>query len=70
MRLQISFILLLITAATATSIIWRDFAAAREGDPLPRLLVFALAPVALVTVLLLGRIVMKVKSTPDRGKGR
>jgi len=70
MRLQISFILLLITAATATSIIWRDFAAAREGDLLPRLLVFALAPVAPVAIFLLGRIVMKVKSTPDRGKGR
>ena len=70
MRLQISFILLLITAATATSIIWRDFAAAREGDPLPRLLVFALAPVALVTIFLLGRILMKVRGARNRVRGR
>ncbi len=70
MRLQASFLLLLIAATTATSIIWRNFAAAREGDPPARFLIFALAPVALVSIVLLGRIIMKVRSAPDRVKRR
>jgi len=68
MRLQISFILLLISAATATSIIWRDFGVAREGDTDARLLIFTMALVALISIALLARIVLKVKNVRLQGR--
>ncbi len=68
MRLQISFILLLIIDATATSIVWRDFAPAREGEPLARLLVFTLTPIALISSALLARILLKAKNVRLQGR--
>lgn len=70
MRLQASFVLLLLIAATATTIVWRDFAAAREGDTLARFLVLALSPAALMSITLLGRIVLKVRNVRDAGGER
>ncbi len=61
MRLQAAFLVLLLTASTATSIVWRDFAGARNGNTEARLLVVTLALVALLSITLLGRIVLKGK---------
>ncbi len=68
MRLQISFVLLLIAATTATSVVWRDFAVAREGDTGARLLIFTMALVALISIALLARIVLKVKNVRLQGR--
>ena len=62
MRLNLTFILLLLTASTATSLVWRNFAVARDGDAVARLMVFVGVPVALLCAVLLGRIVTKVRS--------
>jgi hypothetical protein len=61
-RLNLMFVLLLLTATTATSLVWQSFTAARDGDPVGRVMVFVAAPVALAAVVLLGRIVTKVNS--------
>jgi len=62
MRLNLMFIMLLLTASTATSLVWRNFIIARDGDPLARIVVLIGAPVALASVVLLARIVTKVSA--------
>jgi hypothetical protein len=61
MRLQVSFVTLLVLATTATSLVWRESSPAEHGDLLAEFAVLALAPVALLAIALLGRIVVKVK---------
>lgn len=68
MRLQASFLLLLLIASTATSIIWKDFGSARDGDAVARAVVFSVTPVALVSVVLLGRIILAVGALRRRAK--
>lgn len=70
MRIQLTFVLLLLIAATATSIVWREFASARAGDTLARAVVLALAPVGVAALILAGRIVVKVQSTRQRATRR
>ena len=62
MRLQVSFLALLLTASLATSLVWRELSSAREGDLAARFVVFTLVPIALFSIILLGRIVLTVKS--------
>jgi hypothetical protein len=54
--------LLLLTASIATRLVWENFAVARDGDAAARVAVFLGAPVALVSFVLLARIVTKVRS--------
>jgi hypothetical protein len=61
MRLQVSFITLLVLATTAISLVWRESSPAEQGDLFAEFVVFAFAPVALLAIVLLGRIVGKVK---------
>ena len=68
MRLNLTFMLLLLTASIPTSLVWENFAAARDGDAAARVVVFLGAPVALVSFVLLARIVTRVRSARgDRG---
>jgi choline-glycine betaine transporter len=69
-RLNLTFIVLLLTASTATSLVWQNFTAARDGDPVGRVMVFVGVPVALASVVLLGRIVTKVNSPRPGRRGR
>ena len=66
MRLQVSFLTLLLTASIATSFVWREFTAARYGDDLARVMIFSLALLAAGSMVLLARIVIKVKSMSNR----
>jgi hypothetical protein len=61
MRLQVSFVTLLVLATTATSLVWRESSLAEQGDLRAEFVVFTFAPVALLAIALLGRIVLKVK---------
>lgn len=70
MRIQLTFVLLMFLAATSTSVVWREFAPARGGDELARALVLALAPVGVVTLILAGRIVIKVQAARQSAGGR
>ena len=69
MRLQLSFVSLLLVTSLSSGIIWRNFESAREGDPGARAVVLALAPLAFTGMLLLSRIMIKVKAT-KRGPAR
>lgn len=69
MRLNLAFIVLLLTASTATSLVWRNLTVARDGDLTARVVVLIGAPVALLCVVLLARIVTKVRSAQRGGKG-
>ncbi len=60
MRLTISFVVLLLAASTATSLVFRNFSTARGGDSEARIAVFFGAPIALVALVLLSRIMLKV----------
>lgn len=62
MRIQIAFVLLLLLAATATSVAWREFASARSGDGSAQVLVPVLAAVGTVAFFLAARIVLKVQT--------
>lgn len=66
MRLQLSFVLLLLIASISTGVIWKNLATAREGEELARVMVFPLALLAAVSMVLLMRIVIKVKSHGGR----
>jgi hypothetical protein len=61
MRLQVSFVTLLILATMATSLVWRESSPAEHGDLLAEFVVSVFAPVALLAMALLGRIVLKVR---------
>ncbi len=65
MRLQLTFMLLLIVAASAVSIVWQDLSAARGGEILPRILVLGAFLVALASTLLLARIILR---TPRKSR--
>lgn len=58
MRLQLTFVLLLLTSSTATSLAWRNFARARSGDALGQALVFVAATIAVLSFTLLARIIV------------
>jgi len=58
----VAFVLLLLIATVATGLVWQNVAVARDGDAVARLVVFSAAPVAAVSVALLGRIVVKLSS--------
>lgn len=68
MRLNLAFILLLLTASTATSLMWSNFTMARDGDSFARVVAFVGAPVALASLVLLGRIVTKVSAARRAGR--
>lgn len=68
MRLQVSFVVLLLIAATATSVTWREFSAARDGDTGARMIVLALAPVGAAALVLLGRIIVRVQAAGRPGE--
>ena len=61
MRLQVSFVTLLVLATTATSLVWRESSLAQRGDRLAEFMVVGLTPIALLAIALLGRIVLKVR---------
>ena len=69
MRLNLAFIVLLLTASTSTSIVWRNFAIARDGDPFARIVVLVGSLLALASAVLLARIVTKVSAVRRGGKG-
>lgn len=69
MRVQLMFILLLLIAASATSIVWREFASARAGDTVARVVVLALTPVGIAALSLAGRIVVKAQGARERTAG-
>ena len=62
MRLNAMFLVLLLVATAAAGTVWGDFAAARAGALEARLTVLSAAPVALMAIALLGRIVVKVSA--------
>jgi hypothetical protein len=68
MRLQVTFVGILLVASASTSLVWRNLDVARDGDAWARLLVFALALVSAVSLVLLGRIVSKARR-PGRPAG-
>lgn len=68
MRLNISFLALLLLATLSVGLDWANFQPARDGDPLARLIVFASAPVAIVAIALLTRIIVKVDDTRRTGR--
>jgi len=59
MRLQLSFIALLLIASISTSVIWKNLATARDGDDAATIAVFTALPAAFVSILLLCRIVLR-----------
>ncbi len=67
MRLNLTFMFLLLAVSIAMGLVWENFAAARDGDPAARVVVFLGAPVAVVTFVLLARIVTRVRSA-QRGR--
>ena len=62
MRIQLTFVLLLLMAATSTSAVWREFASARGGDVFARAVVLALTPIGAAALVLAGRIVIKMRA--------
>lgn len=60
MRLNVAFLVLLLVAATATSVAWRATAAALAGDAAAWLSVAIATPVGLAALALLIRIVGRV----------
>lgn len=70
MRIQIVFVLLLLIAATATSVVWREFASARSGDGSAQVLVLVLTAVGTAAFVLTARIVVKVQAARDQARRR
>jgi hypothetical protein len=62
MRLNAAFLFLLLVATAATGLVWGDVASARDGALGARVSVLLAAPVALIAITLLGRIIVKVSA--------
>ena len=60
MRLLTSFVVLLLVAATANTMVWQNLLAARVGEATARVVVFISAPLAFAAVVLLAHIVLRV----------
>lgn len=60
MRLLTSFVVLLLVAATASTLVWQNLVAARAGETTARMVTFIAAPLAFAAVVLLARIVLRV----------
>lgn len=69
MRLPLSFIVLLLVATAATGLLWGSFPEARTGETAARLVASVAMPVALLSFLLLARIVWKIDVARRAGKG-
>lgn len=70
MRLNVVFVALLLVAATATSVAWRETDAALTGDAAAWVSVTISAPVGLVALAMLVRIVgrlTRARSAAGRG---
>jgi membrane associated rhomboid family serine protease len=61
-RLNLAFVLLLVTASTAISVVWQSFSAATGGDLVASLVVAAGVLSGLAAGVLLGRIIVKVSA--------
>ncbi len=68
MRLTLSFLVLLVIATAAAGLAWGNFADARAGDAVARLIVFLAAPVGAASLALLGRIMVQVSAVRRAGK--
>ena len=69
MRLPLSFIVLLLVATAATGLLWGSFPEARVGDTAARFVASVAMPVALLSFLLLARIVSKADAARRAGRG-
>ena len=63
MRITISLIVLLIVAMTACSFVWRNLGAFAASGVLNQVLVLVAGKTALVSIVLLSRIVVKMSAT-------
>lgn len=66
MRVTLTFVALVLLAATIISVVSLEFASARGGDTMARVVVLALAPIAAAAITLAGRIVVKVEAARQR----
>ncbi len=62
MHLNVAFLLLLLTASTAVSVVWQSFSAARAGDTVAAIVVLAGVSAGLLSGVLLGRIIVRVSA--------
>ena len=69
MRLTVSFIVLLFVATAAAGLLWGNIPEARAGETAARLVASVAMPVALLSFLLLARIVWKIDVARRAGKG-
>ena len=69
MRPLVWFIVLLLLAATATSLVWQNLPLARAGDLPAQVVVLSSTAVALPSVVLSGRIVAKVSAARRAKEG-
>jgi hypothetical protein len=68
MRLNLIFLLLLVTASTSVGVVWQSFEAMRSGDIGADIVFGASAAIGLTSSVLLGRIILKVSAANRVGK--
>lgn len=67
MRLNITFIALLVIATAAFGLELKEFPLARDGDTAARVIVFAVAPILAAAVALLMRIIVRIDQVRRAG---